>query len=263
MAIRIILYQHNREEKPPGKDKTIYDFPNDQLTIGSKRECDIHLSDIDPFQISISKGRDTAYSFNTNFNKVPVSINKQKIDSGSAQIKNGDSIQIGDYSLQFSVAFERVEHHRKIAWITYLSAAFILLILILETGIIVILPKQVAKRQLWGLEVKRQQTVELLDVTRSRCAILVPVVDGNLHRETINLIEQELDSIAIYLRKFIDDLNATQINEIYLDVQRFENILNDVQQGDLFPEEETIHSDFYLQKMIKAIDSLSESKPKH
>ena len=251
MPIRIVLYSCDKDGEPIENSKTVYVLDKNRLTIGSEKTDDITLPKISPCQISILKINHSHYSVHKDTPSVPIKINEKHLRTDSSTIKNGDRIHLENYLLQFTIEFQTVDQHRNSNWMVFISAALILGILFLETGGIIFLAKHMAKRKLWGVEITRQRTVELLDGMRSQCENLADKAQDDLHREIIYLVEQELDSIAIYIRKFISDLNEDQVNEIYRDISHFEQILNDLEGGSLFPEKETINLHHYIIKLIK------------
>ena len=251
MAIRILLthdvgdHRETKEETP-----TVHYSHKDSLTIGSDKECDIFLQNGGNVQVVISREASSSFSLRKESGNVPVKVNGEETGNESVPIKNGDTIRIGPYQLRFTIEFDRVGQHRNAGWIATLSAILILAILVFEAGVMVALPKLMAKRQLWGLEVMRQRTLELLDAMRSRCDRYSGPGYDNREGETVRLIHEELDNLAVYLRKSMSELNQEEVTAIHQDISHFEQILDDLETGILFPEKETIDTDYYIQQII-------------
>ena len=254
MAIRLFLYRCTKSGDPAADSPNIYLFDKERVTLSSEEDSDLTLPGIPGGTISIVKTNDSPFTLRKSTTSASVKINDKDLDGDSSVLRNGDKIRIENYLLEFTIEFKGVGQRRKVGLITCISAVLISGIIVLELGLIVVIPKQVAKRQLWGVEITRQRTIELIDVTRSRCEKLIENSENDLDREIAGMIQQELDNIAIYARKHLAQLLAEQVNEIYQDVSHFERILNSLEAGNLFPEKESIESHDYLKEMLEQQD---------
>ena len=178
-------------------------------------------------------------------------MNNGGLTSVCDTIRNGDEISVDTYSLKFIIQFAKVGQHRKTGFAAYFSTFLIVSLLILQAGVIVILPKKVAERQLWGLEVMRQRTIALLDVLRHRSQTPSNSIDDKFRQEMTKLIRVELDRIAIYLRKHISNLDLSRVVEFHNDLSYLEELLNGIDNKTLYPQLPTINAEQYLRDMIE------------
>ena len=248
MAIRIQIFAPTKEG---GKEKI-----NDQIldkksiSIGSQKKHDVCLSEFKNVNIIIEKGDESGYLLKKKSKNEKVKINDLIIEDGETTLRNGDLIQIENYQLRFNIQFDRASHSRKIGLISYLSTALILSILIAELSILVILPKKIENLQIWSLEVVKQRTLELLDNLRYRCSHPDQVRTDPFYIETVKLLANELDKMATYLRRYEAELQTKQITELYRDISSFEQILNHLEDGSLYPQRVSLETQIYCDMII-------------
>ena len=252
MSIRIVVSKSENTAAPSQGKKNIFLSDKNFISVGSAKDCDITLDDLDTkTQVTIHKSKDRKYSLERNGDSAPVIINSKPVLDKDIQINNGDEILIGPYLLRFNIEFSQIEQNQKVGILAYLSPFLIIFILILEVGIIIFLPKQIGKRQIWGEEIRKERTLELVDVLRNRCNSLAEAEKDTFYVETIRLIQKELDKMAVYLRKFVNDMDAKQISLFFQDTSYFESILNKLESGEIYPEQISIDMDTHLIRILE------------
>ncbi len=250
MSIRIILYELNNSAEPVHETRKVHFSETDQLLIGSNKNCDLVLSDIPDLAISIFKHADNSYHLEKKEQDVLLKINDEENLNLSFQLKNGDKIHIGQYMVHFIIEFSKASRHWNIGFVAYVSTCLIISILAVEIGIMTWLPKEIKAKQLWGLEVTRQRTLDLMDRLRIRCESSVKTMESSLDKSTLKLIIDELDDMSIYLRNYVNELDARQLTEINKDLSIYGDKVNRLEEGALFPEKERIDAQFFFKQII-------------
>ncbi len=251
MSIRIILYDLNKDDEAVHESRKVYFWENDQLLIGSNKNCDLVLTNVPDLAVLIYKHNDDSYQLEKKEKDTSLKINGVETQSKSVRLKNGDKIQINDYSVHFIIEFSKAGHNWNSGFIAFLSTFLIVAILIVEFGIITWLPREIRVKQLWGLEVTRQRTLDSMDGLRLRCESSVKTMEPGLDKNTLKLIIDELDDISIYLRDYVSKLDAGQLTEINKDLSIYSDRVNRLEQGLLFPPEERIDPQYFFKEIIE------------
>lgn len=250
MSIRIILYELSESDEPIHETRRVHFSEKDQLLIGSNKNCDLVLSDIPDLAISIFKHNSNSYILEKKEQDVLLKIDNEENNKTSFQLKNGDKIQISKYVIQFIIEFSKASPHWNTGLVAYVSTFLIVSILVIEIGIMTWLPKEIKAKQLWGLEVTRQRTLDLMDRFRIRCESSVKTIDSRLEKNTLKLIIEELDDMSIYLRNYVNDLNSLQLTEINRDLSIYEDTVDRLEKGSLFPDKESVDAQFFFKQII-------------
>ncbi len=69
-------------------------------------------------------------------------------------------------------------------------------------------------------------------------------------RNTIKLVIEELDDIAIYVREYASRLDAQQLSEIQRDLMFYDDIVDRAEKGNLYPKDAVIDAEYYINRII-------------
>ena len=252
MVIRFILYKLDDAGEPLTETRDVRVFEKDPLLVGSNKNCDLQLSSIPDLALAIHKNEAHDFVLEKKENPFSILINDTDFEDSSTILKSGDKLRFENYLLCFIVEFEKVEFHWNTGFIARVSTALIIAILIAECGIITWLPRQLHKKQMWGLEVTRQRTLGMMDALRIRGEHTAKELTDDIGRNTIKLVIKELDDIAIYVREYVNRLDALQLSEIQRDLMFYDDIVDRVEKGNLYPKDEVIDAEFYIKRIIGA-----------
>ena len=251
VAIRIVFIKFDENGNPLPSTKRVYQLNKDAITIGSSSQCDVCLDDHKGIEFSIKKSSDSSYYLDKQNCDSEIKVNTSAIDRDHFSLKNGDEIQLENYGLRFCIEFSSVGRNSRVGLISRISTVLIISIVILEFSIIAILPKQVEKRQIWELEVMRQRTLDLVDSLRNRCHLLSKSGKKAFYLETVQLIQNELDKIAVYLRRYASKVEMEEISRFYKDISYFQTILNKLDTNELYPAEITLDIDAHINAIFE------------
>ena len=255
MSIRIFHHKLGKDGEPEADGKTVHEFPKEMLLFGSDAHNDVCMDGVPSLALSIFKDTNKIYQLERKDITIPIRLNDTELKVEQVPLTSGDEIRLGDHLIVFSVNFTKADQRRSVGIVSYVSALLIALILIVEMAVIVWLPKQVEGRQLWGLEVARQQSLGLMDGLRQRCRESLSDADKDaMVRETVKLILQELDEIAVYLRHNSQYMNVNQILEVKDDLLFFEDLFNRLEAGTLYPPVEVIDANRHVRRLIARYD---------
>lgn len=251
MSIRLIQYERNDRGEIDERAGRVRRFPADRLIVGAHSNCDLSLAGIPDIAFAICKEDGGDYVIERKDKQLPVFVNDVALANDCMPVRNGDRIRFAPYELHFMIEFERARLHRSAGVVAHAATFLIAVILILEIGVITWLPRQVQSRELWGLEITRQRTVDSLDTLRLRCNAALPQKSTPLQLETLRFVKGELDGIAGYLRAHGDDLDVGRILDVQADLEMYEEILDRLDQGTLYPPRETLDLEFHLRRMLE------------
>ncbi len=250
MSIRIIVNTTDNDGAPVADTKSIRRFEKHRILIGSESGCDICLEGLPGVGLSIFKDENKQFVLEKNDEAIAVRVNDDPLTAKTTVIWNGDLIFLDGYRLRFILEFQRAQFHRKTGVAAFLSTALIVGIVILESGLILAIPKQLEKRQLWGEEIVQQRMVHLLDSLRIRCTNIHEDKNDRLAAATVKLIESELNELAGSLRDRLSEVPIDQLKLVEKDLKFYENLLDQLENGTLYGKPVTIDTESVLRKLI-------------
>lgn len=134
-------------------------------------------------------------------------------------------------------------------YVAGITIIFFIAIVFCEIMLAVWLPVHLRTTNVWALQVARQDMIDMFDALRKGFS----TVSGNAQVEgEANIISKNLDALAIYVRDYQADLSQTQIEEIRSDLEGFQSILDNLQNGIPYAKETKLDPSRFIEKLIQA-----------
>jgi len=128
------------------------------------------------------------------------------------------------------------------------AKALVVLILVLEVGVVVWLPRRMRLAALWEEQIARQRTVMLLDALRAENNAAAPADD--MDKEARSVLRRELDALARYLRKNEEYLTRRQWRELHDDLLGYRKAMARLSEGTAFKPISRIDLDAGVRKTL-------------
>lgn len=123
---------------------------------------------------------------------------------------------------------------------------FFIIIVFCEIMLAVWLPVHLRTTDIWGLQVARQDMIDLFDSLRRG----FNSITGNARIEgEAKLIAKNLDTLAIYIRDYQADLNQNQIAEIRKDLDDLQVILENLKNGIVYTTHSTLDTTKFIERL--------------
>lgn len=219
MPIRFIITS-NRDNAETGKSR-VCRFTAEQVRIGSAPACELQLE-------NIAQNAGEVLQTPNGFEWRPDSEINSKINETPCSrvqiLRNGDRLQIGEWSLLFLREFEPAKQHPLTQKLASLTAILIATILVAEIGIIAWLPRKIKVHEIWGAEVIRQEIKARIDELRNRLGTVNQEEKSPATLAAQALLRRQLDLLAAYLRQEIDQLEIARLNELRGDLRQMSEL---------------------------------------
>jgi len=160
-----------------------------------------------------------------------VTVN-QVAATGRTVISSGDEIGCGPWSIHFHKNYPPVAYARRADLLAVMAKVLLGLILFAEVALVTWLPQRLNQSRLWELAISRQRATLLLDDLRHQLVAVKPRND--LEQAAYKITGDQLDQMAIYLRRNQDRLDRDQWRRIQEDLDGCRVILERLKSGAAF-----------------------------
>jgi hypothetical protein len=186
------------------------------LRVGSGADCDLSLAGLPDLACTFSR------SGQGQLKLVPAdaalkieALGKRVPEEGVSSLHGGTDIRVGPYRLTLLVAFERAAQVYRLDRMATAMLVLIAAVLVMEVFLIGWLPTCISNLELWGVAQGRERARDLLDEERLALRTIEPNLKRDEELAASAMIGTELNRIAVYFRRYSDQLESKDVNDIY------------------------------------------------
>jgi hypothetical protein len=187
---------------------------------------------------------------------VPRAIEAVTIDDvphrDAIPLRPGVPVRAGDWLLV--VAGDRPPSARRSGRLAWVATVLVFVVLVLQVASAVGLSARIQNAKSFGLARTRERTTAQLDSLRGRVIVRLQSVPYSRarveERLALELLLTELDRMAAYIRPNLPRLSHTQLETLYGDLKKLDDIFARLQEGTLLPPAETIDIAAALKKLL-------------
>ena len=153
--------------------------------------------------------------------------------TGRTALNSGDEIGCGPWNIHFHKSYPPASFAWRADLLAVLAKVLLVLILLTEVALVTWLPQRLNQSRLWELAISRQRATLLLDELRLKQAAAKPRND--LEQAAYKMIGDQLDLMAVYLRRYQERLDREQWRRVQEDLDGCRLIQEKLKDGSAFP----------------------------
>jgi len=177
-----------------------------------------------------------------------VSVHGHSHEGGAVSVANGDVLHVGDWRVALTVQFPAARQGPGARRLQWFSLALLTLFVLFELLVATWLPGYIRSRELWGQELARQRTYQLVD--RLRAWRKRPPPAEPRAASTRQFVLDELERLTAYLAEHGDALDGSRLRELQADLHFYREVLQRLEAGTLYPPPVTLHTDSALRRLL-------------
>ena len=223
------------------------------IRIGSEKDCDliINTEEILPFHCEIYH-RGTEFRF-VAAQSAFVEINDSEVLKWPAVLKNGDILTIGITKFQFNIIPPIPRRSWRASFASSFAVILLVLLILFEIAVIVWLPYTLQKQRAWELATVKQSVVRQIDRLRGRTrSMQANQPDEKSIKKLLLTCE---NSIASYLRKYINAMTFEQTRTVQKSLSKLETIVERWKDDkEKYTFKETINPDIFINNLCSYLE---------
>jgi hypothetical protein len=240
-----------------GRSRACHRFPGGNMVAGAADGCDLVLPELADVSFAVNRDDNSRLLLTRKDPKLELEINGRPLVDSQVAIENSDVLAVGGYEIQVSLAFERSKQRAITGLLPVITGFLIAIIILAEVSVATWLPRQISKREFWAEELAREQTKDRMDHLRRRIRLWHNINKaGDDTRQTLQLLKQEADKMAFYLRRNQEKMSPQRLQAFKADVDRLHRILDHLQKKRLYPKRRKVD----LRPAVKSILDHEESR---
>lgn len=214
---------------------------NNQATVGTTTDCDVRIDDeelaadallfrveFDDHGISrlLKTGPETVY------------VNNEPVTGPTANLVSGDEIRVGHWTFRFQKVRQRVGIAHRTNLMALVAKILIAVIILGEILLAVWLPKRLKYENMVAIQILEEQCVMRLDQLRHTIdrmeTPIDPTPEENLRAAAVRIVDEELDAMALHIRKHRETIPAENWSMIRDELDRLQSLLIRIDTGRVF-----------------------------
>lgn len=198
-------------------------------------ECRVDSEDLAPvhYTLTASGGTTGRWRLTPHPHRTsPVFLNGETV-SEPADTCSGDEVRVGHWTFRLQRVVDQVSQARRTGLIEAAAKTLLCLTVVAETLLVAWLPRQLQSVRLWELKVAQQEATFELDRLR-KVLRREPHTGMSLEDTARQLLGDELDSLARFLRQEQDHLSREQWRRVQSDLLEYGRVLGRLRDGVAF-----------------------------
>ncbi|OVE80728.1 hypothetical protein BVY04_05150 [bacterium M21] len=252
MKLVLVITKQDEHGKNIEATRTAHEFPECRAVAGSVENADLKLDGLAELSFVIDRDPDDRLVIIRKDPSLRIHMDGEDLIVHEHPIRNGDVFLINDYEVFVCAEFDRAPQNPRGNWVTLTTVVLMIAIFFFEIGVLTWLPRQIRRRELWGSEVLRQETIHLLDQVRGSVKHMASKENEQrpLLKGTANLYKVETDRMAQYLRKHQHHMTVEQLMRFKQDLDRLHEQIGLLAQGKLVPPARKLEIDRVIEQEI-------------
>jgi hypothetical protein len=193
------------------------------IRVGSGKDCDliINTEKVLPFHCELYH-RGAEFRFVATQSAF-VEINDSAVLKWPAVLADGDILTIGITKFQFNIIKPVPRRSWRASFASNFAIILLILLILFEVAIMVWLPYTLHKRRTWELATAKQYVVRQIDRLRAKTKGMQ--ANEPDERSIKDLLINCEDSIAAYLRKYINNMTREQTRNVHKTLYKLDTII--------------------------------------
>ena len=235
MPIQLSIRNNLRSAADQFGASRVCTFGDHDVTVGSAATCDCRIEDpaVAPHHLTFSPPEESTGNWTVHPRPDCVLYRDAEVLSAGDSVRSGDELRIEHWLIRFRKVHAAAVQGRRASVTATVAKLLVIIILGAELGLVVWLPRRLHEAALWEKDIARQRTTMMLDQLRSELRAFLPATNDTFRQSAGQLLQDELDRVARFLREHGDDLPREQWRQIRSDLDAYERVFRRMRENRL------------------------------
>jgi len=234
VPFKIVVRDNLKQTADDFSSGQVYHFEDTPVTVGKSSDCSCSLpavEDIADHHFEIVEPEEGKYTLRPEAGET-VYVNREPI-AKERRLASGDEIRVGHYTFRFQREHRYTKAGRRADLFAISAKVIIVCLLAIEVFFVYWLPQQIQSKEMLASGIIKQQTVLLLDEARENSTW--DSAEYALQKKyALQLLQEELDSIARYIRQNEKSIPEAQWQRFYSTIKKLNTAAHKIHTQNIF-----------------------------